>query len=79
MDNEKLSDGLGSLPEHRFIDNGLGDYDLMCGHTNTGFVPYLIARHQMIRCPACGRGANFTEPNAVLSGAANEVKPKRDV
>ena len=61
--NAGAIDGLDSPPEHRFIDNGVGDYDLLCGGTKVCFIPYLVARHQMIKCPACGRGVNFTEPN----------------
>ena len=70
----KLSDGSGSLQEHRFIDNSLVDYDLMCGHTNTGSVPYLIARNQMIKCPACGRGANFTDSNTQLGSGGRYAR-----
>lgn len=40
--------------KHEFIER-LGDYDLLCNGVKACFVPYLIARHQAVRCPACGQ------------------------
>lgn len=43
---------------HTFVENH-GDYELLCNGVKAAFIPYLIAKNQMIRCPLCGEGANF--------------------
>jgi len=43
--------------EHIFIET-LGDYTLYCDDENAGVIPYLMARHNIVKCPICGEIAN---------------------
>ncbi|MDP2632719.1 MAG: hypothetical protein Q8P25_03275 [Candidatus Curtissbacteria bacterium] len=47
--------------EHKFKES-LGDYDLLCNGVKVAFIPLLVAKHQMVKCPKCGEGANFSNP-----------------
>ena len=38
--------------EHSLVDNGVGDFDLMCGEKKACFVPY-FSRHGIKQCPLC--------------------------
>lgn len=53
--NETLEHSTG----HKFVDNGVGDYDLVCPtHGKVpGFVPYMLARiaPEYQRCRLCGQ------------------------
>ncbi len=52
-------------PEHRFVES-LGDYDLYCGDVKAAFIPRMIARSQVIKCPLCGNPANYEGHNSLI-------------
>jgi hypothetical protein len=44
--------------KHKFVKS-LGDYDLYCDGVKACFVPFLMAKNNMVKCPICGEPVNY--------------------